>query len=113
MAGDSGDARGLTGPTESLGGEVRRLRLVFYPLIDLAATERDRQRMAVGECVNLASRLQSLAEPGQILVGPSCHSATEYVAEFGPSQLLRPKGFDEVTAWPLVRVAGGGRSKII
>jgi class 3 adenylate cyclase/tetratricopeptide (TPR) repeat protein len=79
-------------------------------LIDLEATERGRQRMAVGECVNLASRLQSLAEPGQILVGPTCHAATEYAAEFGPSRRLRPKGFDEVTAWPLVRVAGGGRS---
>jgi len=81
-------------------------------LIDLGATERDRQRMAVGECVNLASRLQSLAEPGQTLVGPSCHAATEYAAEFGPSQRLRPKGFDEVTAWPLLRVAGGGRSAL-
>jgi class 3 adenylate cyclase len=81
-------------------------------LIDLGATERDRERMAVGECVNLASRLQSLAEPGQILVGPNCHAATEYVAEFGPSQRLKPKGFDEVMAWPLVRVAGGGRSAL-
>jgi len=81
-------------------------------LIDLGATQRDRERMAVGECVNLASRLQSLAEPGQILVGPNCHAATEYVAEFGPTQRLRPKGFDEVMAWPLLRVAGGGRSSL-
>ena len=81
-------------------------------LIDLGATERDRERMAVGECVNLASRLQSLAEPGQILVGPNCHTSTEYVAEFGPSQRLRPKGFDEVMAWPLLRLAGSGRSAL-
>src|SRR2546427_3706181 len=81
-------------------------------LIDLGATERERERMAVGECVNLASRLQALAEPGQILVGPNCHTATEYVAEFGPSQRLRPKGFDEVMAWPLLRLAGSGRSAL-
>ena len=81
-------------------------------LIDLGATQRDRERMAVGECVNLASRLQSLAEPGQILVGPNCHAATEYVAEFGPTQRLRPKGFDEVMAWPLIRIAGSGRSAL-
>jgi class 3 adenylate cyclase len=81
-------------------------------LVDLGATQGERERMAVGECVNLASRLQSLAEPGQVLIGPSCHAATEYVAEFGPSQLLRPKGFDEVTAWPLVRVTGGRRSAL-
>jgi len=81
-------------------------------LVDLGAARGERERMAVGECVNLASRLQSLAEPGQILIGPSCHAATEYVAEFGPSQRLRPKGFDEVTAWPLVRVTGGGRSAL-
>jgi class 3 adenylate cyclase/tetratricopeptide (TPR) repeat protein len=81
-------------------------------LIDLGATQRDRERMAVGECVNLASRLQSHAEPGQILVGPNCHTATEYVAEFGPPQRLRPKGFDEVVVWPLLRIAGGGRSAL-
>lgn len=81
-------------------------------LIDLGATQRDRERMAVGECVNLASRLQSLAEPGQILIGPSCHTATEYVAEFGPPRRLTPKGFDEVVVWPLLRVAGGGRAAL-
>src|SRR3989441_12499700 len=45
-------------------------------LVDLGATEMDRQRMAVGSCVNIAARLQTHAEPGQILIGPNCYEAT-------------------------------------
>lgn len=81
-------------------------------LVDLDATERARQRMAVGGCVNLAARLQSLAEPGEILVGPSCHDATEHVAEFATPRHVTPKGLDAVEAWPLLRVAGSGRASL-
>src|ERR1700704_2327775 len=38
-------------------------------LVDIAGVDR-RQRMAVGECVNVAARLQQHAAPGEIIVGP-------------------------------------------
>ena len=44
-------------------------------LVDLNAASVDRQRMAVGACVNIAARLQALAEPGTALVGPIARSA--------------------------------------
>ena len=78
-------------------------------LVDVDGVERTRQRMAVGASVNMAARLQALAEPGEILVGPNCHAATEFVAEFGPARRVAPKGLDAVEAWPLVGVAGSAR----
>ena len=50
-------------------------------LVDLGAVEA-RQRMVVGESVNLAARLQQVAEPSQIVVGPTCHEATAAVADY-------------------------------
>ncbi|GAC1530897.1 MAG: adenylate/guanylate cyclase domain-containing protein [Acidimicrobiales bacterium] len=68
---------------------------------------------AMGDVVNTASRLQSLAEPGQVLVGPGTHAATAGV-RFEPLGLLRAKGRDEpVPAWSAVEVLGppGSRTR--
>jgi len=73
-------------------------------LVDLGAVEA-RQRMVVGESVNLAARLQQVAEPSQIVVGPTCHEATAAVADYEPLGLLSLKGFGAVGAW---RFAGFG-----
>jgi class 3 adenylate cyclase/tetratricopeptide (TPR) repeat protein len=73
-------------------------------LVDLGAVE-SRQRMVVGESVNLAARLQQIAEPGQIVVGPTCHEATAAVADYEPLGLISLKGFGAVEAW---RFAGFG-----
>jgi class 3 adenylate cyclase/tetratricopeptide (TPR) repeat protein len=67
-------------------------------LVDLAAVEH-RQRMAVGECVNIAARLQQQAEPGEIVVGPTSHQATAEVANFEPLGTLDLKGLGELDAW--------------
>ncbi|GAC1539721.1 MAG: adenylate/guanylate cyclase domain-containing protein [Acidimicrobiales bacterium] len=68
---------------------------------------------AMGDVVNTASRLQSLAAPGQVLVGPATHAATAGV-RFEPLGLLRAKGRDEpVPAWSAVEVLGppGSRTR--
>ncbi|MCA1679676.1 MAG: AAA family ATPase, partial [Actinobacteria bacterium] len=67
-------------------------------LVDLAALET-RQRMVVGESINLAARLQQFAEPGQIVVGPRCHEATETLADFEPMGELALKGHGTVEGW--------------
>ena len=55
---------------------------------------------AMGDVVNTASRLQSLAAPGQILVGPATHAATDAAISYESLGLLRAKGRDEpVPAW--------------
>lgn len=70
-------------------------------LVDLDAVEH-RQQIAVGAAVNLAARLQQAAEPGQILVGPTCHAATTAVARFDPMGTLSLKGIGEVEAWRFI-----------
>jgi len=81
-------------------------------LVDLEATSRERQRMAVGACVNVAARLQQHAEPGEILVGPVCHDAMAASGEFAPAGTLALKGFGDVAAWRLVRTTGAPRAPL-
>lgn len=75
-------------------------------LVDLEATRGERQRMAVGACVNIAARLQQHAESGEVLVGPVCHDTMAASAEFGPAGTLTLKGIGDVVAWRLVRTTG-------
>jgi class 3 adenylate cyclase/tetratricopeptide (TPR) repeat protein len=73
-------------------------------LIDLDAVERH-ERMAIGPCVNIAARLQQLAHPGQILVGPATHTTTEHVARYESLGSLELKGLGPTAAWRLVDFA--------
>ena len=75
-------------------------------LVDLAAVE-DRQRMAVGTCVNVAARLQGRAEAGQVLVGPTCHAAAGSFGVFADLGDLDLKGFGRVPAWRLLQIVDG------
>ena len=63
---------------------------------------------ATGEAVNLASRLQSAARPGEILVGPTAYrlaAASLVVEDAGPLEL---KGIDgPLRAWRLVDMLDG------
>ena len=72
-------------------------------LVDLDAID-DRQRIAVGACVNTAARLQQHAEPGEILVGPGCHTAAAARGRFEPGETLSLKGIGEVDTWRLIEV---------
>ena len=75
-------------------------------LVDLAAVDH-RQRMAVGECVNIAARLQQHAEPSEIIVGPTCHQATTGVAQFESVGTLSLKGLGEIDAWRFTEFGAG------
>jgi class 3 adenylate cyclase/tetratricopeptide (TPR) repeat protein len=70
-------------------------------LVDLDAVNV-RQQMAVGSVVNLAARLQSQADAGEILVGPTCREATADVAEFARERAAELKGFGAVSVAKLV-----------
>src|SRR5215813_8017269 len=81
-------------------------------LVDLDAMNRERQRRAVGACVNVAARLQQQADPGEILVGPICHDAVVGSAEFETAGALALKGVGDVAAWRLVRTTGAPRAAL-
>src|SRR5258706_4046618 len=72
-------------------------------IVDLSAVATDREQMSIGTCVNVAARLQQLAEPGQGLVGPTCHGVTLETAEFLALGALELKGLGRMSVWRLVR----------
>jgi class 3 adenylate cyclase len=71
-------------------------------VVDLAAAGREGQQRSIGTCVNLAARLQQHAEPGQILVGPTCHQVTAELAAFAALGSIELKGLGRQSAWRLV-----------
>jgi len=71
-------------------------------LVDLTAAQTDRQRMAVGACVNVATRLQAVAGPGTALVGPGTREAVGGGAALEPLGDVELKGLGPTPAWRLV-----------
>ncbi|HAF09838.1 MAG TPA: hypothetical protein DCK98_07140 [Chloroflexi bacterium] len=69
-------------------------------VVDLSAVESTHQRMSVGQVVNAAARLEQAAEPGQVLVGPTCRRAAEG-ARFRPLGEMSFKGLPPMTVWEL------------
>ncbi len=71
---------------------------------EIVADERD-STFATGEAVNVAARLQQLAQPGEILIGPFARRLTigaVETEEVGPVEL---RGFGEpLIAWRLVQL---------
>ncbi|HVF32233.1 MAG TPA: adenylate/guanylate cyclase domain-containing protein [Acidimicrobiales bacterium] len=50
---------------------------------------------AMGDTVNVAARLQTMAQPGQVLVGPDTHAQTSDVVRYQPLGLVQARGRDE------------------
>ena len=69
-------------------------------IVDLEASPMQGQAMIAGDVVNTASRLQSAAPVGAVLVGEETYAATRGVIEYRPAQPLTLKGKQEpVRAW--------------
>jgi hypothetical protein len=62
--------------------------------------------------VNLAARLQQRAEPGQILVGPTCHQISAELAAFAALGNVELKGLGLQSVWRLVSLGDpSGRAR--
>ena len=60
------------------------------------------QLLVTGPVVNIAARLQSAAQPGQVLVGPTTFVLTNANVAFGRRRRVRAKGFDvSLDAYPV------------
>jgi class 3 adenylate cyclase/tetratricopeptide (TPR) repeat protein len=60
------------------------------------------QLLLTGPVVNTASRLQSAAGPGEVLVGAATHALTRTAVGFGERREVAAKGFDQaLTAFPV------------
>jgi class 3 adenylate cyclase/tetratricopeptide (TPR) repeat protein len=65
------------------------------------------ERLATGDAVNVAARLEQAAEPGEVLIGEETFGLVRAAVEVGEKRRLELKGkTDEVPAWPLLTVTG-------
>jgi class 3 adenylate cyclase len=71
------------------------------------------QGMVAGDLVNTASRIQSVADPGSVLVGESTRRATEQTIVYEEAGTFELKGKDRPTAlWKAQRVVSGLRGSL-
>ena len=98
-------------PTLGPGIQARAGVITGEAAVTLGATN---QGMVAGDLVNTASRLQSVAQPGTVMVGETTHRAAAKAIAFEEAgeQLLKGKAVP-VPAWRAVRVVAevGGRNR--
>ena len=88
------DAGSPIGPD---GGPVPALRMrigINTGEVLVGALRAGGDYTAMGDVVNTASRLQTMAEPGEVLVGGSTHAATASVISYESRGALVPRGRD-------------------
>ena len=100
----------------ALGAELNHPELVLRAGVNsgsaVVGPGGNDQGMVVGDLVNTAARLQSIADPATVFVGPSTHSVTSHAIHYESVGEREVKGKTEaVSAWKALRVAGlvGGR----
>jgi class 3 adenylate cyclase/tetratricopeptide (TPR) repeat protein len=65
------------------------------------------ERLATGDAVNVAARLEQAAQPGEVLIGEETLGLVRAAVEVGDERRLELKGkADPVPAWPLLTVPG-------
>jgi class 3 adenylate cyclase/tetratricopeptide (TPR) repeat protein len=81
-------------------------------LVDLERAGGARDRMLTGDAVNTASRLQSAAEPGHVVVGAAVYASTKDVIDYRELEPLDLKGkAGPVPAWQALRVRARRRGE--
>src|SRR5687768_11792145 len=74
--------RSLEQANTAVGADIRLRVGINTGEVLVGALRSGGDYTAMGDVVNTASRLQSTAEPGQIVVGPATHAATRRVVRY-------------------------------
>jgi class 3 adenylate cyclase len=87
----------------ALSGELESVRMrigVNTGEVLVGALRAGGDYTAMGDVVNVASRLQTMADPGQVLVGSPTRASTAAVVRYEPAGMLQTRGRDgTVEAW--------------
>jgi class 3 adenylate cyclase/tetratricopeptide (TPR) repeat protein len=97
-----------------IGAPDLELRVGIHTGAAAVGPTDDHMSFVTGDLVNTASRLQSAAEPGSVLVGEATHQAASRSIAFEPVGPQSLKGKElPVTAWRATRVVSerGGRGR--
>jgi len=81
-------------------------------LVDQARAAAERDLFVTGDAVNTAARLQGIAEPGTVVVGPSTYAATRDAVDYEELRPVELKGKAvSVAAWraDAIKAGRGGR----
>lgn len=72
------------------------------------------QFLVSGATVNLAARLQSAAQPGEVLVSSTTRQLTELSVTYGEPREIEARGFDAtITAWPVASLTARSTRRTI
>ncbi len=97
--------------SDARGGPALKLRIGVETgevLVDRARAASERDLFVTGDAVNVASRLQDVAQPGTVVVGPSTYAATRESVDFDELEPQELKGKKcSVAAWRAVSVRSG------
>lgn len=89
----------VTGPDKARVDEIR-MRIGINTGEVLVGTLAGTDYTAMGDVVNLASRLQALAPSGGVLVGETTHALTSHTFHYEPFGELQPRGREQsLHAW--------------
>jgi class 3 adenylate cyclase/tetratricopeptide (TPR) repeat protein len=90
----------LTAKARELGIDVRMRIGVNTGEVLVGSLRAGGDYTAMGDVVNTASRLQTSAEPGTVVVGPDTYAATKDVFRYEPLGMLQARGREAaVEAW--------------
>src|SRR5437870_6361879 len=90
----------VAGLASGLGADLRLRVGVNTGVVLVGAVRGGGDYTAMGDVVNVASRLQGMAEPGRVVVGPLTHGATQNVVQYEPLGPVQARGREEpVEAW--------------
>ncbi|MCP3938672.1 MAG: AAA family ATPase [Actinomycetia bacterium] len=87
--------RSLVDVTSEVGVEVKMRVGINTGEVLVGAISAGGDYTAMGDTVNLASRLESMAEPGEVLVGPTTRDATLDAIDYAPRGSFKVRGRDE------------------
>lgn len=93
----------LAEEAEAIGQELRMRVGINTGEVLVGAMRAAGSVTAMGDVVNTASRLQTSAAPGEVLVGPATFAATHHTIAYETRGLLEAKGRDEpIETWVAV-----------